>query len=678
MMTRDFNASRRKPDRRRTTIGASALVLAAILSSTAQAQTIDYGSLEQLFGEPVTTSATGTPQRVTEVPANMEIITAEEIRRSGAYDIPGVLRHVLGVDVLQWTNDNADVGIRGYNQVFSPRLLVLVNGRQVYADHYGYTPWSAIGVELDSIRQIEVVKGPNTALFGFNAVSGVVNIITYNPLYDTVNRASLRGGTQGMAQGSFIKTIRVGEKAALRLSADGRTDNDFTTPVPPSFGALARKQNDRFSLGLEGIVRLSDRVQLGLEVSSSGAATNDVNPVYALTNAWQSATSVKGQLTADTGIGLLQTTVYTNWTSQHENGNLPVSIMFDNRVTVAQVQDIFRLDADHTLRISVEYRHNENGTTPFAGGVVSYDVYSAGGMWNWTIAPALSLTNAVRLDAVDLGRTGVVPSSYPFTNADWDRSLNELSFNSGLVWKATDADTLRLLASRGVQLPSLSDLGAFVFVSPFLNVTGSPRLSPTIVRNYEIDWDHALPAIGGQFRAAAFHQQFENLVSVNGAFYPGSGLPPAVGHANVGDSSAVGIELSLQGTFLTDWRWGANYRYENVSDDFVADTKFLDFQNVTPKHVLKGNLGWTRGRWEADAYLYYQSATLGLESLPFAAGSFLSPIPAYVNADARIGYRITDWATFAVSGQNLLQSSQTQTSAPPVERRVFATLTVEF
>src|SRR5882724_6237834 len=158
--------------------------LLAISPVTLRAQTIDYGALEQLFGEPVTTSATGSPQRATEVPANMEIITADEIRRSGAYDIPGVLRHVLGVDVMQWTSDNADVGLRGYDQAFSPRVLVLIDGRQVYADHYGYTPWAAIPVELGAIRQIEVVKGPNSALFGFNAVSGVVNIITYNPLYD--------------------------------------------------------------------------------------------------------------------------------------------------------------------------------------------------------------------------------------------------------------------------------------------------------------------------------------------------------------------------------------------------------------------------------------------------------------------------------------------------------------
>jgi outer membrane receptor for ferrienterochelin and colicins len=100
----------------RKCLAAASMVALAFAASGAQAQTMDYGSLEQLFGEPVTTSAIGSPQKATEAPVNMEIITAEDIRRSGAHDIPGVLRHVPGVDVLPWTNSDEDVGVRGYHQ----------------------------------------------------------------------------------------------------------------------------------------------------------------------------------------------------------------------------------------------------------------------------------------------------------------------------------------------------------------------------------------------------------------------------------------------------------------------------------------------------------------------------------------------------------------------------------
>ena len=665
---------------------ASLAALAAFPPQSASAQTIDYGALEQLFGEAVTTSATGSPQRVTDVPVNMEIVTADEIRRSGAYDIPGVLRHVLGVDVMQWNNDNADVGLRGYDQAYSPRVLVLVDGRQVYADHYGYTPWAAVPVELGAIRQIEIIKGPNAALYGFNAVSGVINIITYNPLYDNVNTVSLSGGTQGMAQASAVQTIKLGDRGGLRLTASGRVDDDFSTSIPASAGTLPRIHNDRFAFSLNSVFRLSDTVQLGFEASHAGAATNDLSPVYSLSHDRHFTSSLKGQVTAETGLGLLQGTVYRNWTSQHHiEANSKVN--FHNEVTVAQLQDLFRLGTDHVFRASLEYRHNTSDTTPFVGGRVFYDNYAASGMWNWNIVPSLSLTNALRWDNLHLGRTGDVPAGYPFTNGDWKRTLTEVSYTSGIVWEATEVDALRLMVSRGDQLPSLADTGALLFTSPFANATGNPKIDDIEATNYEIDWDRSLPRIGGQFHTAAFYQESENVISLLGETLPGSGPPPYSIPANIGNSIARGVEFSLRGMFGEAWRWGANYRFESITDFFIPSaqggTSYVDFQHVTPKHVVKANLGWARGNWEIDTFLYYQSTTRGLARLPlppgsFITGSFLTPVADYLSVDARIAYRVTDWATLAISGQNLAQSPQQQTSGPKVERRVFATLTVNY
>ena len=166
--------------RKFTSLLSVAVAALPFVAGAAGAQSIDYGSLESLFGEAVTTSATGSPQRSTEVPVDMTIISADDIKRSGAHDLPTLLGRVPGIDVLNWSTYGADVGVRGYNQPMSPRLLVLVNGRQVYLDHYGYTAWSTIPVQLSEIRQIEVVKGPNAALFGFKSNTGGGNAGT-NP-----------------------------------------------------------------------------------------------------------------------------------------------------------------------------------------------------------------------------------------------------------------------------------------------------------------------------------------------------------------------------------------------------------------------------------------------------------------------------------------------------------------
>jgi outer membrane receptor for ferrienterochelin and colicins len=654
-----------------------ALVLFLVLAaSPVSAQSIDYGASEQVFGEPITTSVTGSPQRASDVPAAMEVITAEEIRRSGAYDIPGVLRHVAGVDVLQWRNDDADVAVRGYNKPNSPRLLVLIDGRQVYADYYGYTPWTALPVELGDIRQIEVVKGPNCALFGFNAVGGVINIVTYNPLYDRVNSATVSAGTQGLAAGSMVTTFKLGGAGAMRISAGGRSDNDFSTDALD----IGTPGHNRAELNLLTVVRLGRNVVSDIEATTSSSNGPELALGYTTSDTHYDTKSVKVQLSADTRIGLVQATAYTNWISLQVFQPAPVSanLLVDNQVTVAQLQDVFKIGSRHTLRASIEYRHNTMPTL-IDGGQISYDVASATGMWDWNVTPSLAITNAVRLDNLTLGRSGPSPVGYGLTNADWNgRTLREPSFNSGFVWRPDAADTLRLTAARGVQVPSLAEFGGILVPTPFGFVSGIPTVKPGIVTNYELGWDRALPSTGGRLRLSVYHETLRAIVGLNAGSDYSLGLFAIP--ANIGQSEATGLELSLDGTFGKNARWGASYTPEFISDHFgpgfTLATTGVDFAHTTPAHVVNLNLGWARGRWEADGYLRYESAFYGIERSTVIAtnGDVLTPIPDYVSVDSRLGYKLGDRFTLSLSGQNLLYSRQRQTSGPDVERRVFLTL----
>ncbi len=148
-----------------------ACLLALGTTARAWAQSVDYQAMEQLFGEPVTTSVTGKPRRAADAPANIAIITQDDIRRGGALSLPDVLQFVTGLDVRMDGIGATDVGIRGDSQASNPHLMVLINGRQVYMVDYGRILWPALPVQLSEIRQIEVIKGPNPALYGFNAVA---------------------------------------------------------------------------------------------------------------------------------------------------------------------------------------------------------------------------------------------------------------------------------------------------------------------------------------------------------------------------------------------------------------------------------------------------------------------------------------------------------------------------
>jgi iron complex outermembrane receptor protein len=665
----------KKNNKRKLHAGLSLLLL-PLLAPDAMAQTVDYGALEQLFGENVTTSATGQPQRVTEVPAAMEIVNADRIRRSGALHIPGALKQVAGLDFLQWGSNNYDISMRGYNQAFSQRMLVLVDGRQVYADHYGYTPWTSVPAELSAIRQIEVVKGPNTALFGFNAVSGVINIITFNPLYDEVNTLSVTGGSLGTIHGSAVTTFREEGRWGLRLSGSAGLDNDFSTP---RIGAtLPRAQNSRAAVNADGVLQINDDIQLTLDLSHSQTRANTITPAYAAVQDVHLISSAKAQLNADTGIGLVQFLAYTNWTEQKaDDGVLPMN--FHTETTVAQLQDVLQAGENHVLRAALEYRHNETGTSPLAGATISYDVISASLMWNWTVLPSLSWTNAARFDEVALDRDGPIPPGYPFGNTDWKRKFSEWSFNSGLVWNLDTDHTLRLLVSRGIQLPNIGNLGAYVAATPLYNFSGSPDVDDTEVMNYELNWDWRIAPFGAVLRSAVFWQRSISMIGLVGERIPGP-TPFSVA-ANIGNSDAIGGEVALSGTVAEEWHWGLSYRLMTVKDKFTpfaqAGFAFADYQHTTPRHQIKAGLGWQRGNWEADAALTYQSQTQGLLAQPFG-GTGLSPVGAYANMDARIAYRINDHVTLSLSGDNLLSDRQRQTAQPEIERRVLLNLKADF
>lgn len=108
-------------------------------------------------------------QPISEAPSNVYVITDEDIRLSGATDVPTILRRIPGLEVMQMSGADFNVSIRGNNQPMANKLLVLVDGRSIYVDLQGTVYWKALPVTLPEIKRIEVLKGPASALYGFNA-----------------------------------------------------------------------------------------------------------------------------------------------------------------------------------------------------------------------------------------------------------------------------------------------------------------------------------------------------------------------------------------------------------------------------------------------------------------------------------------------------------------------------
>src|ERR1017187_7333601 len=143
---------------------------------SAQSPDLTQKSLEDLMNIEVT-SVSKKEQTTSQAAAAVFVISREDIRRSGALNIPDLLRMVPGLDVAQIDASKWAISARGFNGQYSDKLLVLIDGRTVYNPIFAGVFWDAPNVILDNIERIEVVRGPGAAVWGSNAVNGVINII---------------------------------------------------------------------------------------------------------------------------------------------------------------------------------------------------------------------------------------------------------------------------------------------------------------------------------------------------------------------------------------------------------------------------------------------------------------------------------------------------------------------
>jgi hypothetical protein len=158
-------------------------------------------------------SAGKRPQKISEAPAAIYVITDEDISHSGATNIPDVLRMVPGLDVMEITATDFAVNARGFNKPGCNTMLVLINGRSVYWGFLGLTIWDSFPIVLEEIDRIEVIKGPGSSLYGANAFSGVINILTKAP--DDLGSGTSVSAGYGSLDNFATSLIHAGERKNL-------------------------------------------------------------------------------------------------------------------------------------------------------------------------------------------------------------------------------------------------------------------------------------------------------------------------------------------------------------------------------------------------------------------------------------------------------------------------------
>ena len=173
------------------------------------------------------TSAVRHAQPLELSPSAVTVITREDIETSGARSLSEVLRLVPNMDVYMVTPLWYALGVRSDTTISSNTMLLLVDGRDVTMEFFGFPLWAVNNFSMDDVERIEVIRGPGSALYGANAFSGVVNVVTRKPGDGPRASVSIRGGERGQTELACSATEKFGP-LALRVSA-GFDREDFWT-----------------------------------------------------------------------------------------------------------------------------------------------------------------------------------------------------------------------------------------------------------------------------------------------------------------------------------------------------------------------------------------------------------------------------------------------------------------
>ena len=185
--------------------------------------------LEYFLNKDVT-SASKRAEKSLNSPLSTTVLSRDEIVNSGATSIPEALRLVPGMIVREKTKGNYDVHIRGNDNmppkgmfVYSENTisLIMIDGRPVYNYAFGGTFWESLPIDLNDVERIEVIRGPSSALYGPNAVSGAINIITRTVESKKIHTdGQLQLGTNNSKIANAGASFGLGEKLKVRLSGN--------------------------------------------------------------------------------------------------------------------------------------------------------------------------------------------------------------------------------------------------------------------------------------------------------------------------------------------------------------------------------------------------------------------------------------------------------------------------
>lgn len=578
---------------------------------------------EDLLAEiPMVVAATRLPQPVTDTPVAITVIDRQMIDATGFLEIPDLLRLVPGFQVgLSWRDHHTAVTYHGQSDGLSRRMQVLIDGRVAVGSLFGVVDWDRLGIVVDDIARIEVVRGPSSVSFGSNAFIGAINIITRGPYDNPGWRMSAATGSRGLGITS-AQYSHVGEKFDYRASV-----NYFHTHGFSGVNDEATVRSGRF----QGHYQMSAGTTLDFQLGHAEGPWGRGGSGLSLDPAThKEATEQYGnfRLTQSASPGN-EWYFQVGMSSSEEDDKYDVGLLSDLLgVSPAQVplaapgqqdQDIIGSVFDHTTkRLDVEfqqlmtigdkhravwglgYREDKiNGIATIGKtGWETMETYRVYGNLEYQLSDSMLLNAGVSYE-------------------DNDVNKGEFSPRIGVNVTLAKGHVLRFSVSESWRQPfvaeQLHDVALrFNDGSVLEQVQLSPeRLDPERLRSYEIgyigDW------LGGKVSTdiKVFREEFEDEVEfVLDPFYPEVATifnPGTILDVNGGSTDITGVETGIKWELSQETRLWLSYAFSEV-DQHCQTLAFRCFHenDATPKHTGSLLVSHDFNRyWQASIGYYY-------------------------------------------------------------------------
>lgn len=600
------------------------------------------------------TTASRLSEEFMGVPAAMYVLTEDDIRRSGAQTLPEMLRLVPGIHVSMLDGSKHQVSIRGFAGRFSNKLQVLIDGRSIYSPLFSGVFWESNLVSPSEIKRIEVVRGPGAALWGPNALNGVINIITKSAELDQGTEATAGTGSSATSLAEAKYGGKLGDKAWFKVFARrlGAADTELPSGSSSADGWLA----------LHGSARLdwkpTDRDHVSFNLRLDEMDGSHLLSLPTLTAPFRQTTRLDFENTSYSLAGF--------W--QRSDG--------DSRLSTAKMS--FSTSAGNpidqsTARVSVldvgfeESRKSGSANTVFG---INYRHYSDANTGTNFVAliPAEKKTSTFsafgqvekKLGSKFKANLGLTLEHNDFTGFEFQPSLRAL-------WERSDTETYWAAISRAVRTPTRVDNDFMIhYISspgpalPFkAEVLGSDDFESEEVLSVEIG-SRIRPSAAFYWDVTAFYNKYSNLRGtqmgtpyMSGAPTPHIVVPYQLVNNRRGQTGGIEAAFAYKPNSRLRLDGGAAFFTESYNDSGIVNGVDLGLlvegRGATPSRSLT-----LRGQ-----YLLSDRLTLDL-SLLHSAGITRLNRPNWTRIDAQIAWNPTLDLTFFLGGADLFGSSRVE------------------